>query len=262
MLLLSDGRITEDWAAAQIIDASIAQLAALGLRSFHHVPLYRPPMVNSTAPPVVCLRADDLWAGYRKHQNLLSGASFWLGTGEITGLVGKNGEGKTTLARVLCGLHKQTQGTVQMGGKNLSTHQRQRAVALVMQDAGHQLFSDSVENELRLWGQKKHIPDNGKITSVLEQIQLSGFEERHPMALSGGQKQRLCIALAALSPAAVLLFDEPTSGLDYTNMQRVAAMLRMLAGLDKAILVISHDHEFLNTVCDRFLYLEDGKIHT
>ncbi|MGL5513982.1 MAG: ABC transporter ATP-binding protein [Sporomusa sp.] len=261
VLLLNDGRITEDWPAGQITNASNAQLAALGLRSFHHVPLNR-PIAKSNASPVDALRADGLWAGYKKQQYVLCGASFSLTAGEITGLMGKNGEGKTTLARVLCGLHKQTKGTVQMDGKNLSARQRQRAVALVMQDAGHQLFSDSVENELRLWGQKKHIPNNGKITSVLEQLQLSGFEEYHPMSLSGGQKQRLCIALAALSPATVLLFDEPTSGLDYTNMQKVAAMLRMLAGLDKAILVVSHDHEFLNTVCDRFLCLEDGKIRT
>lgn len=123
-----------------------------------------------------------------------------------------------------------------------------------MQDPNYQLFCDSVLSELQLAASGKP-PDSEAITSILKDLDLEHVKDRHPLSLSGGQKQRLCIALAALCPAKVLIFDEPTSGLDYANMVRVAEMLRMLAVKGKAILTISHDKEFLSGVCSRVISL-------
>ena len=102
-------------------------------------------------------------------------------------------------------------------------------------------------------------PDEDEIRELLDALDLSGVRERHPLSLSGGQKQRLCIALAALSPAQLLLFDEPTSGLDYENMRRVSDILKNLADQGKAIVVISHDHEFLAKACTQVISLEKEK---
>ena len=111
-----------------------------------------------------------------------------------------------------------------------------------------------MENEL-LWNVSGDKPDEAAVGEVLRDMDLESMRGRYPLSLSGGQKQRLCIALAALSPAKVLLFDEPTSGLDYRNMRRVSDMIQKIAGKGKAVLVISHDGEFLNMVCTRILSL-------
>lgn len=93
------------------------------------------------------------------------------------------------------------------------------------------------------------------LRSLLSSLRLEHLVKRHPLSLSGGQKQRLCIALAALSEAEIILFDEPTSGLDYRNMRRAAEMIRNLAKRQKALILISHDSEFLNLACTRIISL-------
>ena len=97
-------------------------------------------------------------------------------------------------------------------------------------------------------------PNTEDVQRVLAALELTDVRDRHPLSLSGGQKQRLCIALAVLSPARILFLDEPTSGLDFENMNRVAKMFRELSKR-KAIIVISHDNEFLNLVCTRITSL-------
>ena len=76
------------------------------------------------------------------------------------------------------------------------------------------------------------------------------------MALSGGQKQRLAIACALLARKRLLLLDEPTSGLDFDRMVEVARLVRSLARANIAIMLVTHDHEFLNRCCDEALFLE------
>lgn len=76
------------------------------------------------------------------------------------------------------------------------------------------------------------------------------------MSLSGGQKQRTAIGAAMTHDAGVLIFDEPTSGLDYRSMRRVCGALEELRGLNKIILVITHDFELLHEVCTRVIKLE------
>ena len=135
----------------------------------------------------------------------------------------------------------------------MDVRMRKQLVFLVMQDPNYQLFSDSVVGEMALTA-SGDTPDSDEVRRILSVLELTDVRDRHPLSLSGGQKQRLCIALAALSPARILLFDEPTSGLDFGNMNRVANMLKELSK-KKAIIVISHDNEFLNLVCTRIMSL-------
>ena len=89
-------------------------------------------------------------------------------------------------------------------------------------------------------------------------MELKNISDRNPHTLSGGQKQRVIILSALLSDKKILFFDEPTSGLDYRNMKIVAKNIKKIKEEDKLILIISHDVEFLDSVCDKvidFTYL-------
>ena len=177
-------------------------------------------------------------------------------TGKVLGVLGENGAGKSTLLRGLAGLERHEAGEVRLGGARQARKGRRRSVALVMQDVNHQLFSDSVWNEclLAVCGRDDE-PTRVRIGETLSRLDLSDKAQMHPMALSGGQKQRLSLACALLSNRRVLLLDEPTSGLDFEHMVEVARLVRRLAGAGAAVVLVTHDREFLNRCCDGVIEL-------
>jgi len=187
-----------------------------------------------------------------KGSRVFDNVSFMADSGEIVGITGGNGVGKTTLMRCICGLAKEKSGSVSLDGKLLTQKQRNKECFCVMQDVNHQLFSDSVWNECEL--STGHDNASG-IEAVLRALDLFEYKDAHPMALSGGQKQRLAIACGVLSGKKILVFDEPTSGLDYARMMSIAGMIRELAEKKHIILIVTHDMEFLNCVCDRAVAL-------
>ena len=156
--------------------------------------------------------------------------------GAVTGVVGANGVGKTTLARAVCRLQRARRGArMSLGGREL----RSGRAFLVMQDVHRQLFTESVSQEAS--------------APQLERLDLAALADRHPLSLSGGQKQRLVIATAIDQDARVLILDEPTSGVDHRHLVAIAAELRDLAREGRVIIVISHDVEFLNECADRVI---------
>lgn len=198
------------------------------------------------------LSVENLSCAFDK-QPVFSGLGFSAKRGEVLGIVGHNGAGKTTMTRCLCGLLKEVNGTVRLDGQTLKAKQRNKASFCVMQDVNHQLFSDSVWNECEL-AQPDCPPE--RIEEILRSFDLLDFKDRHPMALSGGQKQRLAVATAILSNKDVLVFDEPTSGLDYHRMLEVSNMIRKLNDENKVIIIVSHDFEFLGRTCDKIFDVE------
>ena len=128
---------------------------------------------------------------------------------------------------------------------------------MVMQDVGHQLFTDSVEAECKL-GTKTE--SKTCIDETLSMLSLSELKDRHPLSLSGGQKQRLAVAISLLCDKEILIFDEPTSGLDLKSMREVGVLIERLSERGKILLVITHDIEFIKTICSRVLLLSGGKI--
>jgi energy-coupling factor transport system ATP-binding protein len=178
----------------------------------------------------------------------------------VIALLGGNGAGKTTLARTLCGLHRKASGEIMLNGAKLSRKARAGPFYLVMQESGYQLFTDSVENELLLSGNRRSRPTPEKVGTILAELSLADFRERHPMSLSGGQKQRTAIGTAMAHEAQVLIFDEPTSGLDYGNMQRVVAVVGRLRAEGKVIFIITHDYELLLAAATRVLVLDGGTL--
>ena len=208
---------------------------------------------NNGADSGLCVRA--LSCGYKKSPAVFENLSFTAYPGEVLGITGHNGVGKSTLIRCLCGLLKEKGGSITLNGRILKPKQRQKACYLVMQEVNHQLFSDTVFGECEQLG----TADPEEIRRVLKHFDLDAYEDVHPMALFGGQKQRLAVATAVLSGREVLIFDEPTSGLDYRHMMEVCRITKQLAKDGRIVLVVSHDKEFMQEACDRLLTLGGGK---
>ncbi|MCR5545959.1 MAG: ABC transporter ATP-binding protein [Lachnospiraceae bacterium] len=177
--------------------------------------------------------------------------------GAVVGVIGRNGTGKSTFLRCVCGLEKECQGTIASDGVTYTGKNRIGLSYMVMQDVNHQLFTDSVESEVLLSMKKE---DKNKCERILDSLGLLGLKDKHPMALSGGQKQRVAIASAIAADAKMLLFDEPTSGLDYSHMVKVAKLLRRLADDGRTVLVSTHDSELLELSCDYVLSIHHGKV--
>ena len=171
--------------------------------------------------------------------------------GKIIGIVGKNGMGKSTFAKVVCGLARQTTGEICKNNKGISVPKRRKNSLLLMQEINNQLFTDSVYAEIRLTSALK---EEEQFRMCMADMQIDQLKEKNPHSLSGGQKQRVIILSALLSRKKILFLDEPTSGLDYASMKVVAKNIKKFKAEKKLILIISHDMEFLEEVCDRVLF--------
>ena len=126
-----------------------------------------------------------------------------------------------------------------------------------MQDVNHQLFTDSVEEEIKL-GVKDLSQD--RLDKVLYGLELTELKDRHPMSLSGGQKQRVAIASVLCKNSRFIFFDEPTSGMDHKNMMKISKLIKEMKADNNIIFIVSHDIEFLNETTDSILCLENYRL--
>ena len=144
-----------------------------------------------------------------------------------------------------------------MDGKRQNKKERVRESYMVMQEVNHQLFSDSVREEIVLGNRD---PSGNSLEKIMEALDISDLAERHPMTLSGGQKQRVIIASAFVCGKKILYFDEPTSGLDFSHMMQTCQLLRQLQREDVFLFVITHDYELITSVCDSVIHIENGRV--
>lgn len=175
----------------------------------------------------------------------------------IIAIVGKNGAGKSTFSRCFCGLEKRCKGTFVVSNKTFKIKQRLNNSYMVMQDVNHQLFTESVLDEVMLSMAK---PDTKRAERILSSLDLTSVKQRHPMSLSGGQKQRVAIAGAIASERDYIFFDEPTSGLDLRHMLEVSTNIQNLSSTGKTIFVITHDMELIFECCTYVLELVHGEV--
>ena len=179
--------------------------------------------------------------------------------GTVIAVTGNNGAGKSTLVSVVGGLLKNKKGTVKLNGNIQSAKERLFVSYMVMQEVNHQLFTDSVKEEIVL-GVKN--PDEGALNAVLTKMDIERLKDRHPMTLSGGQKQRVAIAAAVFCKKKILIFDEPTSGLDFFHMMQTAELIKTLKADDTYIFVITHDYELIAAACDIAVEVKNGRIES
>lgn len=279
VLLMESGRVTRRWNGAEFFSMGQAQRRSLGLRTLVDP---GPPETwvgqgqagrqekqagqgqagrqenqaghqenREAAPSQARLSCRGLSFAYGANP-VFEGLDADFPAGQITCIAGANGVGKTTLVRVLCGLAAPSSGSISMDGVPASRKTRRSACALVMQDTGRQLFSDTLAGELTI-GASHASGQSGE--QLLADFDLANLGERHPLSLSGGQKQRLVIAAARATGRPIVILDEPTSGVDARHLDSITATLRRIADEGAAVVVVTHDGEFAAACADRLITL-------
>jgi len=191
---------------------------------------------------------------------VLAGVSLTLGERRV-GVIGANGSGKSTFARLLNGLVVPTSGTVQVDGLDTRTQAREvrRRVGFVFQDPDAQIVHPTVAEDLAFGPRNQGLPDeeiDRRVEEMLDRYELTGHRDHPAHLLSGGQKQLLAIAgVLAMRPQRIV-FDEPTTLLDLTNTRKVG---RVIEELEQDVVVVTH-HLDLLAGFDRVLVVEDGRV--
>ena len=256
IIVLNEGRIKKDYSVKEFLTLSDEERRSMGLRTTDLRKEF--PLVTAGKEQETRLELKNVSLFYKK-KAVLENINEKFSRGEVIALVGKNGAGKTTFSRALCGLHKEIKGDFLRDGRIISKKTRQKISYMVMQDVNYELFAESVEAECT-FGIKN--PDADLVAETMDALGLTSFSERHPGTLSGGQKQRLAVAVGQVCKKELILFDEPTSGLDYESMERVAKIVRKLSEQGKILFIVTHDYEFFCRTCSRMLFFPMGKYTT
>lgn len=251
IVYLKAGRIEREFTAAKFAGLSESERTAMGLRSIcaEEIKISERTLMR----PDASLSVHQL-SVKRKKRIIFNNLSLSADDGDIIGIVGKNGIGKSTFCSSLCGLLPTAGGEVMFRGRKLSRMARTKRFGMVMQDVNHQLFSDSVKSECLSANPNA---TKQEIRELLSSFDLLDCIDRHPLTLSGGQRQRLAICQAIMGKKKLLIFDEPTSGLDFRHMCQVTEWMKRLAQQGYILFVITHDYEFLNRACN--CYIQIGK---
>ena len=255
-IYMEHGKIVREYSMRELADFSVQKRMETGIRPVRLADFTMPHNGALSSPHTLSLQ--NIQFSYRKQEALhISRASFH--AGRIIAIIGKNGAGKSTFVSVLCGILKNQKGYVYMDETDAPPKKRLAASYMVMQEVNHQLFTDSVEEEIVLGVRE---PSEERLKQVLLQMDIATLKERHPMTLSGGQKQRVAIGAAVFCGKTILVFDEPTSGLDFSHMMQTVGLLEQLKSPDIYIFVITHDYEFILSACDEVIEIENGTLKT
>ncbi len=199
----------------------------------------------------------------------LDDVSLSLGKGEIVGLAGHTGSGKSTMIQLLNGLLKPTSGTVTFEGKDIhakgySGNYLRSKVGMVFQYPEHQMICDTVWEDVAFGPNKQGLTEEACKARVEHALRFVNLPEKYytasPLQLSGGQKRRVAIAgVLAMQPEYIIL-DEPTAGLDAEGKREIFDRIRRMSreqGI--GVLLVSHSMEDLAEYADRIIVLDDGK---
>ncbi|HWQ42089.1 MAG TPA: ABC transporter ATP-binding protein [Desulfosporosinus sp.] len=184
----------------------------------------------------------------------------------ITAIIGPNGSGKTTLTKLLVGILQPTAGEIRLKGRRLQEYSLAeigRRIGYIFQNPDQQLFCTTVNEEIGFGlihqgGEPEAVRE--KVDFYLEYFELTAYRNVFPLHLSKGEKQRLALAAILANEPEFLILDEPTVGLDAYRKKLLAEYLRKLARLNRGMIIVSHDLNFVMKVADRIIGLEKGQI--
>lgn len=214
--------------------------------------------VASTSP---VLEVQGLCVTY-PNSKALDSISLKLHSGEILGVVGANGSGKSSLLWAIQGNGRRTSGSIETtwgDPMNLKPTERLALVTLVPQNSADLLFLSTLGDELDESDAFAKVPRN-TTSNIFSALAGRVNPNLHPRDLSSGQQLALVLALQLAKNAPIILLDEPTRGLDYAAKQNLAHQLSQLREQGKCILIATHDSEFLARLADRTLELAAGQL--
>ncbi len=194
----------------------------------------------------------------------VDGVDLDINPGEFLTLLGPSGSGKTTVLRMIAGFETPDSGSVKLNGKDITNlPPYERDVNTVFQDYAlfpHMDVISNIEYGLRVKGVEKK-ERREKALKALDQVRLSGYENRKPNQLSGGQRQRVALARALVNRPSVLLLDEPLGALDLKLRQQMQIELKELQReVGITFIFVTHDQEEALTMSDRIAVFDKGKI--
>jgi ABC-2 type transport system ATP-binding protein len=227
------------------------------LRSLPHYPGEDDPQATPATGPAVAV--EDLTKHYGD-VHALDGVSLEVQPGEIFGLLGHNGAGKSTMIRVLTGRAKPTSGRAQVLGHDVPRELEaiRGQINLVAETPNVYQRATAKEN-LEIFCTLYALP-KGRAGEVLEQVRLSKVAGRKVKTFSTGMRQRLLLARALLNSPRVLFLDEPTRGLDPRSARDLREIVRSLAEGGSTIFLTTHDMHEADELCARVAFLADGKV--
>lgn len=226
---------------------------------YHHVPVAAP------APPTpIALQASDIDFTYENGFQALCNINFEVHKGEMMAIVGRNGAGKSTFSKVICGFEHQQKGTITLNGAsmdNLRIKERAAHIGYVMQNPNQMIskpmIRDEVSLSLVLDGSFTADEINARVDKTLTICGLYPFRNWPISALSYGQKKRVTIAsILAMNPEIIIL-DEPTAGQDYRHYTEIMEFLKQLNSSGITIILITHDMHLMLEYCTRAVVFSD-----
>jgi energy-coupling factor transport system ATP-binding protein len=212
------------------------------------------------------IEVKDIYFNYPNGVEALKGVSINVKDGEFLAVMGQNGAGKTTLVKHFNGLLKPTKGKVFVDDVDtikVSVATLARNVGFVFQNPDHQLFNETVEQEiafaLKNFGFKEDVVEN-RVTWALNLLSLTQYRTTSPFMLSGGERKRVALASVLAWDPKILILDEPTIGQDYQQKEKLRQFILQLRTQKKTIIIVTHDVEFVAECNPRVLLMREGKI--
>ena len=196
----------------------------------------------------------------------LKGIDLTVGDGEFLAVMGQNGAGKTTLVKHFNGLLKPTTGQVLVDGVStvdVSVAKLSRNVGFVFQNPDHQLFSETVEDEiafaLKNFGFEEAVIEK-QVDWALNLLDIVQYRKTSPFMLSGGERKRVALASILAWDPKVIILDEPTIGQDHLQKEKLRQFIMQLNAQKKTVVVVTHDVEFVAECNPRVILMREGKI--